>query len=178
MAEPFDALAALTTNAKREVDATVWGVALASPGLLGSLSQAQNLFRATRYPEIVGYVFGAMQCAFLLSIILGVIAYYRLNLVMSLVDTQRSRVWSSKEFLELIKEQASSDTPDASKTVRFAQRGIAAREESLELLRVIREFHDLPWRRQLPEGQRILIAVGYILFVVVVVTSDFFKLVG
>lgn len=163
-------------SAKRDLDATAWAVALAAPGLFAGLSQVSNLFVASRVPGMFGYVFGAMVLMLLVSIVFGLRNHNRLQGLIRVQTMIGANRVLDDAFRSKLADLQQSTHRDQYK-IDQVRKDIDDNLESLE--RQLKKYSEIlsdDWGIKMSIHQQLLLQYAYILFILIVVSSDFSKL--
>ena len=171
----FDALALPMEAAKRDMEATAWAVALAAPGLFAGLSNVDKLFGASRFPSVFGYVFGMMLVLLLLSIYIGIRNYTRLHGLISTYTTMVNGRLIREQYHRMIRSEAAKPQPDRNLLAEYSERIQSSFRENDNSFDLISTFMAPPGHK-LSLTQRRLLEYAYVLFVAVLLTSDFARL--
>lgn len=159
--------------AKRRSEAAVWTVALSTPGLLGALSQAGNLFTASSIQWAFGYIFVAMELLFVASIVIGTIVYAEANRIMSISETIDFHVDTAYSYMTWAK--AAGERGDEGRGLELLDRADEAMVRSHNLTSTLSDRYGV-MNTKLEPIQRWLVVVSYAVFLLLLATSDFSRL--
>jgi hypothetical protein len=157
-------------------DSAVWIVALSSPGFLGALSQASNLYEASRIQPLTGYVFAAMEIVFLASIIVGLMVHLVMTKATAhVMSYDKHAAWAMERLVvaETLNKGSDEDVLKARSEAELAKADIEISQ------RWFSGYNQLMKRPLATKGVAVqagLVMCGYALFVLLIATSDFFQL--